>query len=223
MQPAPTPDLTIAKSHSGDFTIGSTGTYSFSVNNIGTGATTGTITVTDTLPTGLTVNGGVAGAITEGGTNSADWTCNSNALSPQTVTCTSSTAIAVVVQSVFNFTVNVGASTAVGTNSITNTATVSGGGQTNTANDSSSDPTTVVLPTFTCSNTMFSSSSSVAYSHHQYFNWCWNSSWQHCQLQVTRLPFSQAQVTSIITTAHRLPNCMFGMRPQGQTRLSEVV
>ena len=162
LQPAPTPDLTIAKSHTPtNFTIGSTGTYSFTVNNIGTLGTSGTITVTDTLPTGLTVNGGAAGAITEGGTDAANWTCTSNGSAPQTITCTSSTAIAATGSSVFNFAVNVGASTAVGTNSITNTATVSGGGQTNTANDSASDPTTVVLPTFSC-GTMFGVDSNIS-------------------------------------------------------------
>ena len=148
-----TPDLTLAKSHTGSFTVGSTGTYSFTVNNIGTLATSGTITVTDTLPTGLTVNGGAAGAITEGGTDAANWTCTSNGSAPQTITCTSSTAIAISGSNTFDFPVNVGVGTAVGTNSITNTASVSGGGQTNTANDSASDPTTVLSPNLTISKT----------------------------------------------------------------------
>ena len=142
-------DLTLSKSHTGNFTIGSSGTYSFTVTNSGTASSSGTITVTDTLPTGLTVNGGASGGITEGGTNSANWTCNSNSSSPQTITCTSSTAIAVSGTSVFNFAVNVGTSTAVGTNSITNTATVSGGGESNTSNNSASDPTTVLAPDLT--------------------------------------------------------------------------
>jgi uncharacterized repeat protein (TIGR01451 family) len=138
------PDLTIIKSHSGNFMVGSDGNYSFTVSNIGSASTSGTITVTDTLPTGLTVNGGAAGGITEGGTNAANWTCNSNAATPQVITCTSTTAIAASGSSVFNFAVNVGLGTAVGVNSITNTATVSGGGETNTTNNSSSDPTTVI-------------------------------------------------------------------------------
>ena len=142
-------DLTLSKSHTGNFTIGSSGTYSFTVTNSGTASSSGTITVTDTLPTGLTVNGGASGGITEGGTNSANWTCNSNSSSPQTITCTSSTAIAVSGTSVFNFAVNVGTSTAVGTNSITNIATVSGGGESNTSNNSASDPTTVLAPDLT--------------------------------------------------------------------------
>lgn len=143
------PDLTLSKSHTGNFTVGSSGTYSFTVTNSGTAATSGTITVSDTLPTGLTVNGGALGSVTDGGTNAANWTCNSNAASPQVITCTSTTAIAANGTSVFNFAVNVGLGTAVGTNSITNTATVSGGGQTNTSNDSDTDPTTVLSPNLT--------------------------------------------------------------------------
>lgn len=146
------PDLTLTKSDTGNFTVGSSGTYSFTVTNSGTAASSGTITVTDTLPTGLTVNGGAAGGITEGGTNAANWTCNSNAASPQVITCTSSTAISNTSgsnTSVFNFAVNVGLGTAVGTNSITNTASVSGGSESNTGNNSASDPTTVLSPDLT--------------------------------------------------------------------------
>jgi fimbrial isopeptide formation D2 family protein/uncharacterized repeat protein (TIGR01451 family) len=142
----PPPDLTVAKNHTGNFTVGSTGTYSMSVGNNGGSATSSTITFTDTLPTGLTVNNGAAGAVTLGGTNAANWTCNSNAANPQVITCTSSTAITASGNSVFSFPVTVGLATAVGTNSITNTASVSGGGETNTTNDSSSDPTTILSP-----------------------------------------------------------------------------
>ena len=142
-------DLTLAKSHSGSFTVGSTGTYSFTVTNGGGSATSGAITVSDTLPTGLTVNNGTAGSVTPGGTNAANWSCSSNAASPQVITCTSSTAIAVSGTSVFNFNVNVGLGTAVGTNSVTNNASVSGGGQINTANDSATDPTTIISPNLT--------------------------------------------------------------------------
>src|SRR5207302_2047685 len=48
------PDLTIAKSHSGTFVRGSTGSYSLTVTNIGGTVTTGLVTVSDTLPAGLT-------------------------------------------------------------------------------------------------------------------------------------------------------------------------
>ena len=64
--PAPA-DLTLAKIHTGTFTQGQVGaTYSLTVTNLaGSGLTTGTVTVTDTVPTGLTATG-IAGA---------GWTC----------------------------------------------------------------------------------------------------------------------------------------------------
>src|SRR5204863_416555 len=46
--------LTIAKSHSGDFTQGRGGMYTIVVGNAGPGATVGTVTVRDSLPAGLT-------------------------------------------------------------------------------------------------------------------------------------------------------------------------
>ena len=54
-KPGGTPNLGITKTHAGNFTQGQTGaTYSLAVSNAGTGPTSGTVTVTDTLPTGLT-------------------------------------------------------------------------------------------------------------------------------------------------------------------------
>jgi uncharacterized repeat protein (TIGR01451 family) len=47
----PPPDLTIAKTHSGNFVQGQTGaTYTITATNSGGAATSGTVTVTDTLP-----------------------------------------------------------------------------------------------------------------------------------------------------------------------------
>ena len=147
---APT-DLTLAKTHTGNFTIGKTGTYNFTVTNGGGTVSSGTITVTDTLPVGLTVNGGGSGAVASG---NAAWTCSSDAASPQVITCTSSAAIASGGgTSVFSLTVSVGVATAPGTNSITNTATVSGGGDSNNTNNSAADPTTVLSPNLTISKT----------------------------------------------------------------------
>lgn len=138
------PDLTIAKSHTGNFVRSGTGTYTLTVNNVGTGATNASITVTDTLPNGLTVNNGLAGPVTPGGPNAANWSCSSSAvaLNQQTITCTSSTALAAGASSTFTLTVNVLGLTAA---SVTNTATVSGGNEPagNTGNNSASDPTTI--------------------------------------------------------------------------------
>ncbi len=122
-----TPDLTIAKTHTGNFTQGQIGaTYSITVTNSGTAAANGLVTVTDALPAGLT-----ATAISGTG-----WTCVL-----ATLTCTRSDALAAGV-SYPNITLTVDvALTAPG--SVTNSASVSGGGETNVSNNTSDDPTTI--------------------------------------------------------------------------------
>src|SRR5439155_19358486 len=47
-------DLTVTKTHSGNFAQGQTGAYTSTVSNDGLGPTSGTVTVVDTLPAGLT-------------------------------------------------------------------------------------------------------------------------------------------------------------------------
>jgi len=125
------PDMTVTKTHTGTFTQGQTGAvYTLTVHNGGTGATTGAVSVVDTLPGGLT-----ATAITGTG-----WSCTLG-----TLTCTRSDALAGGTNyPAVTLTVTV-ASTAPA--SVTNQAAVSGGGETNTANDSASDPTTIASPT----------------------------------------------------------------------------
>ncbi|MCU1260336.1 MAG: hypothetical protein JWO80_3221, partial [Bryobacterales bacterium] len=121
------PDLTVTKTHTGNFTRGGTGSYAITVNNAGSAATTGTVTMTDTLPTGLT-------ATALSGTG---WTC---ALTP-TVNCTRSNALAANTSyPAITLSVSI-ANNAPAT--VTNTATVAGGGETNTANDNASDPTNI--------------------------------------------------------------------------------
>jgi uncharacterized repeat protein (TIGR01451 family) len=124
---SPSADLTITKTHIGNFTQGQTGaTYTLTATNSGTAATSGTVSVVDTLPTGLT-----ATAISGTG-----WTCTL-----ATLTCTRSDALtAGSSYPVITLTVNVAADAA---SSITNNAAVSGGGETNTGNDTTADPTTV--------------------------------------------------------------------------------
>ena len=47
----PEPDLTVSKSHTGNFKQGDLAdTYTITVNNVGSAATTGTVTVTDACP-----------------------------------------------------------------------------------------------------------------------------------------------------------------------------
>jgi uncharacterized protein (TIGR03437 family) len=69
--------LAISKTHSGSFTQGQTGaTYTVTVSNAGSSATSGTATVTDTIPSGLAL-------VSMSGTG---WSCTSN-------TCTRSDAL----------------------------------------------------------------------------------------------------------------------------------
>ena len=75
------PDLTIAKSHTGNFTQGQTGTYTLTVSNTGGSPTSGSVTVTDNVPIGL-VPTSAAGA---------GWTCN---IAAQGVTCNRSDPLA---------------------------------------------------------------------------------------------------------------------------------
>ena len=122
------PDLAIAKTHSGHATQGQTGfVYTITVQNVGNASTSGLVTVSDTLPTGLTATG-----VTGSG-----WSCSGGA----TPTCTRSDALAASASyPPITLTVNVAANAPA---NITNTATVSGGGDTNAANNTASDPTLV--------------------------------------------------------------------------------
>jgi uncharacterized repeat protein (TIGR01451 family) len=123
-------DLVISKTHVGHFSQGQTdANYSITASNVGTAPTNGsTVTVTDTLPAGLT-----ATAMSGTGWNCvvalrvcsrADVLANGSSFPPIAVT------VAV-------------AASAPG--SVVNTATVSGGGEINLSNDSASD-TTLVNP-----------------------------------------------------------------------------
>ncbi|WP_432172634.1 DUF11 domain-containing protein [Streptomyces sp. Tue6028] len=121
--PPPAADLSINKSHSGTFPQGGTGTYTLAVSNAaGAGTTSGEVTVTDILPTGVTLSS-VSGT---------GWTCSP---ASGTVTCRRSDPLAAGGSyDPITLTVNVTASAAC---SFTNSATVSGGGSgSETANDS---------------------------------------------------------------------------------------
>jgi uncharacterized protein (TIGR03437 family) len=124
---APTPDLTIAKAHVGNFTQGQNGaTYTVTVSNVGSAATSGVVTMSDNLPGGLAL-AGISGA---------GWNCNAT-----TVSCTRSDALAASASySPITVAVSVAASAPT---RVTNTATVSGGGETNSSNDAASDLTQI--------------------------------------------------------------------------------
>src|SRR3989442_1496027 len=61
------PDVTIDKRDTTPFTVGQTGLYTIVVRNLGTAATTGVVTVRDTLPSGLTspVGAGAGWSLTD--------------------------------------------------------------------------------------------------------------------------------------------------------------
>ena len=122
-------DLTLTKTHAGNFTLGQIGaTYTIVVRNAGAGATAGTVTMSDTVPAGLTPTSA----------SGTGWTCG---IAGQVVTCTRSDVLAAAASyPSITLTVNVAGNAP----SVTNTATVSGGGETNIANDSASDVTTIV-------------------------------------------------------------------------------
>ncbi|MGB7218885.1 MAG: LamG-like jellyroll fold domain-containing protein, partial [Vicinamibacterales bacterium] len=138
INPPPVPDLTVAKTHAGSFTQGQVGaTYTITTSNSGTGPTAGTVTMTDTLPAGLTPT-----AATGSG-----WGPGTNAcgIAGQTVTCTRSDALgAGASYPAVTLTVSVASNAGA---SLTNTAAVAGGGETNTANNTVNDVTVVVVPT----------------------------------------------------------------------------
>jgi uncharacterized repeat protein (TIGR01451 family) len=122
-------DMTITKSHAGSFVRGTAVTYQIPVSNVGTfGASTGQVTMNDTLPLGVVPSAA----------SGTGWAC---AVAQQTVSCVRSDALAAggaYAAITINATVS---QSAPGT--LANTATVSGGGEVNFANDSFTDVASV--------------------------------------------------------------------------------
>lgn len=88
--PAGTPVLHVLKTDTGSFTQGSTGTWTISVSNTITGSTTsGTLTVTDALPSGTDILGNPYTYTLSSGTGT-NWSCSSAGTTTITVTCTDS-------------------------------------------------------------------------------------------------------------------------------------
>ena len=128
-----TADMTITKTHAGTFNRGQTGAnWTITVKNSGVGPTVGTVTVVDTLPN--VTNPPVPTAISGTG-----WTCTLG-----TLTCTRSDVLAPgasypAITLTVNIPINI-------QNNFTNTATVSGGGETNTGNNTATDPISLGPP-----------------------------------------------------------------------------
>ena len=113
-----TPKLSITKQATPNaFAVGSPGSYSLLVSNsvaVGSSSTSGVITVSDTLPAGITASGAASGT---------GWSCS---VSGSTITCTTSTVLPPGVSApVITVPVTVGAAAA---NPSINTVTVGGGG-----------------------------------------------------------------------------------------------
>lgn len=128
--PATAPDLTVAKSHTDPFISPSIGdTYTITVSNGGNAATSGTVSVVDTLPAGLN-------ATDMSGTG---WSCTL-----ATLTCTRSDALATSA-SYPSIILTVDTTSGLGS-SVNNSVTVSGGGETDTSNDTATDLTNFSAP-----------------------------------------------------------------------------
>ena len=125
------PDLAIAATHNGDFTVGETGIYILTIANTGLTATAGAATVNDTLPPGLSYLSGSGGG----------WSCS---VLDQFVTCTNPGPVNPGTSSSIMLTVRVEPQAWPG---VTNLATVTNASDRNLANNTIGDPTVVLAGT----------------------------------------------------------------------------
>src|SRR5439155_1096679 len=126
----PLPDLTLTKTHIGNFVQGqAAATYTLTATNRGTAATAGSVTVVDTLPAGLTATSFIG----------TGWACTMSPLGCNRgdALATGASYPAIVV------TVNVASSAG---SPLVNTATVSGGGDASSGNNTANDSTIVSPP-----------------------------------------------------------------------------
>ncbi len=123
------PDLAVAIRHEGDFAIDRQGVYNVTITNVGLSATAGIITVTDSLPPGLTYVSGIGNG----------WSCSAE---DQEVTCTNPGPVDGGASSTITLTVAVGPAALPG---MTNLVTVSNQSDRNISNNTA-DNATVVQP-----------------------------------------------------------------------------
>ena len=147
----PSPDLQIVKSTTTTFAVGVNGVYTLTVNNLlGSLTTSANITVTDTLPAGLTFVSGTG----------TGW--NACTAAGQVVTCVRPAANTIAVGATapaITLTVAVGAAAAP---SVTNTATVSGGGEPAANNGNNSSTIVTAVCAATCPDLIVNKTLSVA-------------------------------------------------------------
>ena len=127
MIPLGSPDLAHRDGHEGDFATGSHGAYILTITNRAQTATSGSITVTDMLPPGLTFDSATG----------AGWTCSAT---DDTVTCTNAGPVEAGARTSITLTVKVGDSAYPG---VTNFATVASEDDRNLSNNAIGDPTVV--------------------------------------------------------------------------------
>jgi uncharacterized repeat protein (TIGR01451 family) len=126
----PFPDLSISSSQTGNWEVGFNGSYTVNISNKGSATTTGSIVVTDTLPTGFTFVSGTG----------TDWSCSS---SSQEVTCSNSQTLAAGDSTTLTMTVAVGSNAG---SRATHSPTVTVDGDLVPTNNSVSDDRTVQAP-----------------------------------------------------------------------------
>lgn len=125
--------LTKTDDSGGSWTAGLTGNYTLTITNIGNKTTSGTMTLTDAVPSGST------GLTVKSVTAAVGWTCTTS----QTVTCTSNSGTTLAPNASATFTINITVSGS--ETSVTNSASVTGGGvPSNLAPDGQASDTTAI-------------------------------------------------------------------------------
>jgi len=129
----PFPDLSITSTHTGNLGVGSSAAYTVGVTNVGGAASTGPMTMTDTLPFGWTFVSGIGNG----------WSCSG---SGRIVTCTNPQVLAASESTTLTLTVAVGSNSASG---VIHTPKVATAGDMIASNNTASDATTVAIPAVT--------------------------------------------------------------------------
>ena len=124
--------------------IGQSLQYEISVSNMGANATGREVTVTTVLPDGVTVNAGQAESVLETGTNADEWACESNASTPQSITCRSTVSIQTNFgndNSVFGFSTDTVTLATIGDTLASNSSVSSEDNDTDASNNTATDST----------------------------------------------------------------------------------
>jgi hypothetical protein len=129
----PFPDLSITSTHTGNLGVGSSAAYAVRVTNVGGAASTGPLTLTDTLPFGWTFVSGIGDG----------WSCSG---SGRILTCANPQLLAASESTTLTLTVAVGRNSASG---VIHAPKVATAGDLIASNNTASDATTVAIPAVT--------------------------------------------------------------------------